>query len=284
MFKQYKDTDYDINEKGECFSHKSNRLLKPQMSNKYPTYNLTYPNGKKKKTYVHRMVAEVFLEKIEGKDIVNHKDGNTHNFSVSNLEWVTSQENTQHAHDIGLIKIGDQNINLYNTNLYNTNLNNEKWININNYPNYKVSSYGRIMNIRTKRLLKQHKNSHGYLEVNLYKNNRGKTFQVHSVVYHNFKEEDTIGFIVNHIDGNKTNNNINNLEKITYKENNLHAEYVINTHQTKKPVAQYNDLYELVNTFPSIAQAQRKTGINNISRAIKNKSKAGSYFWQFINK
>ena len=50
-------------------------------------------NGKKH--YVHRLVAEVFLNKIDGLE-VNHKDGNKHNNCVDNLEWVTKSENMLH--------------------------------------------------------------------------------------------------------------------------------------------------------------------------------------------
>lgn len=53
--------------------------------------------------YVHRMVAETFLEKIEGKDFVNHLDGNKQNNKVDNLEWCTRSENMQHAHDNNLL-------------------------------------------------------------------------------------------------------------------------------------------------------------------------------------
>lgn len=52
----------------------------------------------------HRLVALSFLEKPDGKDIVNHIDGNKSNCRLSNLEWVTAAENSRHAVDTGLIE------------------------------------------------------------------------------------------------------------------------------------------------------------------------------------
>lgn len=49
------------------------------------------------KYYVHRLVADAFIEKPEGCSEVNHKDLNPSNNNVDNLEWVTSSENTMHA-------------------------------------------------------------------------------------------------------------------------------------------------------------------------------------------
>lgn len=46
---------------------------------------------------VHRLVADAFLPKVQGKDFVNHMDCNRSNNSVSNLEWCTPLENTRHA-------------------------------------------------------------------------------------------------------------------------------------------------------------------------------------------
>lgn len=54
---------------------------------------------------VHRIVAELFLDKVDGKNYVNHKDLNKLNNDVSNLEWVTKSENSKHAKDYGRLGV-----------------------------------------------------------------------------------------------------------------------------------------------------------------------------------
>lgn len=54
-------------------------------------------NGKRKNFYVHRLVAEYFLENKDGCDIVNHKDFNTGNNASDNLEWCTQKENIDYS-------------------------------------------------------------------------------------------------------------------------------------------------------------------------------------------
>ena len=279
MFKQYKNSKYDIYDDGRCFSHLSNKFLTPRMLVKYPTYNLTLPEGKKK-VKIHRMVAETFIPNPNNLPVVNHKDGDTHNFHFSNLEWVTEKENSHHARQTGLIQNGSQTlIKLVE------NLPGEDWKQIKDYPNYAVSNKGRVINLKTKRLIKQSpNNSGGYMTLCLWKNNKQKHFLVHRLVYMNFNNDyDLEGFVINHKDGNKVNNNLENLEKITYQENNLHAVYEIKTNTCAKKVAQYTLRGELVNTYPSFAEAMRQTGINNISRAVRNNTTAGGYKWKTID-
>lgn len=54
-------------------------------------------NGIRKCHYVHRMVALVFVPTIEGKNVVNHKDGNRSNNHADNLEWCDQQYNATYA-------------------------------------------------------------------------------------------------------------------------------------------------------------------------------------------
>lgn len=61
-----------------------------------------YSNSKFEQFYIHRLVASHFIENIEGKREVNHKDGDKSNNHIDNLEWVTSSENKKHAWRTGL--------------------------------------------------------------------------------------------------------------------------------------------------------------------------------------
>lgn len=63
-----------------------------------------YNKDKNECNKVHCFVANAFLPKIDGKDKINHKDGNKKNNNVSNLEWVTHEENMYHASKMGLVK------------------------------------------------------------------------------------------------------------------------------------------------------------------------------------
>jgi len=81
--------------------HISEHLLKASPSGRKPSQYLIVSfhcgHGVQKNMRVHRLVAEAFIPKVEGKDIINHKDCNKFNNNVENLEWCTSLENTRHA-------------------------------------------------------------------------------------------------------------------------------------------------------------------------------------------
>jgi hypothetical protein len=72
-------------------------ILKPTRDHKgYLRLHVTL-DGLRCSYKIHRLVASAFIENPENKAQVNHKDGNTKNNHIENLEWVTAKENVEHA-------------------------------------------------------------------------------------------------------------------------------------------------------------------------------------------
>ena len=92
-------TAYYITNDGKCYNSNTGNYLKGQVNHKngYLSYNLTLPDGRKKRCYAHRLVAIAYIENKDNKKEVNHIDGNKLNNCMDNLEWVSSSENKQHA-------------------------------------------------------------------------------------------------------------------------------------------------------------------------------------------
>ena len=103
-------------------------------------------------------------------------------------------------------------------------MNKEIWKDIPNYENkYQVSSLGNVKNIKHGNLLSERLTDRGYNTAVLYLNSKPKTFKVHRLVALTFIENTENKLFVNHKDGNKLNNKIDNLEWVTHKENIRHA-------------------------------------------------------------
>lgn len=97
--KKFRDTEYLIGEDGSVYSFRSQRFLNP---NKTKRGYLRIRLGRKLAIFIHRMVAETYLENPEKYECINHKDGDPSNNHYSNLEWCTQAYNVKHAYDIGL--------------------------------------------------------------------------------------------------------------------------------------------------------------------------------------
>lgn len=104
----------------------------------------------------------------------------------------------------------------------------EIWKTINKFPDYVVSNFGKIKRIKNSKtskigkILKPQKSSCGYRQINLYLNGKMCTQYIHLLVLETFIGSRSDLFC-NHIDGDKTNNRLNNLEWVTQSENEKHA-------------------------------------------------------------
>ena len=98
-------------------------------------------------------------------------------------------------------------------------LNVEVFRSIDCYDNYAISSFGRVKNVKTNRILKAGLNSNGYFLVVLCKDGVKKSHKIHRLVACAFINNPDNKECVDHKDNNKTNNNISNLRFATTKEN-----------------------------------------------------------------
>jgi hypothetical protein len=160
-----------------------------------------------------------------------------------------------------------------------------KWKDIEDNPNYVVSRDGRVASKKTRLLIKTSK-SRGHVTASLC----GKKYAVHRLVaraYTGLRNRDFNSFNVYHKDGNKSNNNVENLR---FQEKRKGIQRLPKTNEQKvKSVVQYTKWGEYVAKYKTITQAEEKTGIchNNISKCCSkntpNKS-AGGYVWRYSGK
>lgn len=132
----------------------------------------------------------------------------------------------------------------------------------NEITNYEVSENGEIKSLFTGKILKQSPTKDGYFSVILHLRNGEKGFRVHRIVALAFIDNPESKPYVNHIDGNKRNNVVTNLEWVTPRENTLHAIKIGLMPPTKCiGVIQYDLDGTKIRKFPSLSEASRSTKI-----------------------
>lgn len=97
IFIDGQETNYSVSNLGNIKNDLTNKVLSQRVQQGYKHITLTLNNGKIKSCRVHRLVAIAFIDNPENKPYVNHIDCDRSNNIVTNLEWVTSSENSQKA-------------------------------------------------------------------------------------------------------------------------------------------------------------------------------------------
>ena len=332
VWKSVSDYDnYEVSSFGHVRNKKTGRILKAANTGGYFYVGLSKTTTRS--FSVHRLVALAFIENLANKTHVNHKDKNTLNNNISNLEWLSPKENNIHRSS-GVIQTTNQNLVIWRIDLnlqeklekYNSidlaskwvfdqglstnihsikssisccirkvykssfgfkweldsdeDLENEIWkeINIENEDTtgYFISSLGRFKNKKgvVMKDYKPHHSGYIYLRVNI------KKYALHRLVALTFIENSDKKPFVNHIDGNKLNNKLLNLEWVLCSENNLHSYKIGLSHGFKRKIIQYDLEMNEIKQFDTIKAASKELNISLscVKDVLKGKQKSSKGF------
>ena len=160
----------------------------------------------------------------------------------------------------------------------------ETFVKVEGFENYEVSNLGKVRNIKSGIMLKPWITKDGYLRHCLYKHNKRKNLLLHRIIATAFIDNPGKKPQINHIDENKLNNDLSNLEWCTERENAIHGTRTKRVaEKLSKKVIQLDLNDNVLNEFESMRQAERETGIpnGNISSCCNGRTKsAGGYKWR----
>lgn len=281
-------SNYEIKKDG-LIRNKKNKYVLTFTKKDYLYVRLT--NNSKSKTYaVHILIAKVFIENPENKPTVDHIDRNPHNCHVDNLRWATQKEQNKNQirpKNMAGCKIKQYDLNgnfikewdsiseackvlkidksciiavcrgrqkssngfiwKYSDHIDINQIDNNLWKKF-TYKNKEiyVSKEGNIANI-TGRIYKPHIKN-GYYFV--------KSARVHRIVASAFLPNPNNLSVVNHKDGNKLNNKVDNLEWCTQKDNMIHfnENNEIKKDNRQRKVYEFDNDGNLIKVFNSLAE------------------------------
>lgn len=272
IFINEQETTYRIYDNGQVMNEKTGNYYKGTIRNGYRWFDLRWKGNKYARSQ-HRLVAEAFIENPDNLEYVHHKNNNRLDNSIENLQWATASENNLNKNKKESF-VDHKDYQEYD-------LSKEEW---RTYQNtiYMISNLGRVKNAKTGAILQGKITSSGYREFCLTIDKKKKSFCCHKLVWEVWvgTEQDTI----NHINGNKLDNRLVNLENVSNQENTLKAIYETKTLKFKK-TACYDKEGNLVQIFMNNADAARKMGVRpqSIQNAIKKGYCSCGYYWKNID-
>jgi hypothetical protein len=156
------------------------------------------------------------------------------------------------------------------------------WVELKDFPGYKISKDGRIYSKKYKIIMKTHKNGSSEV-VGLCTNGTCKSMFVHRLVALAYIPNPQNYPVVNHIDGNQYNNIVENLEWCTHSYNTLHA-HESGLLKGRKAIIRTDLDGNKIKKYKSIQEASKDISVSrsSISAALRGKSKsAGGYKWRY---
>lgn len=277
---------YECSNLGNIRNIKYKQILKPYENNLGYQEILLCKNSIKKTFKVHRIIALTFIENLQQKATINHISKIRNDNRVCNLEWNTQQEQITHM-------LKDKKITQYKkkgTSIL-TNLEGEIWKPIDGYDKFEISNLGRFKypikfnSGKIKQRITYGSKHAEYLSGFLRNEKESKTINIHRIVALAFLPNIENKAVVNHIDGNKHNNKLSNLEWVTLSENAKHA-VDTNLKLCRKKINQYTINNEFIKTWDSIKYAGEilKINKNTICGVLHNRGKlAGGFIWKYSN-
>ena len=263
-----KETRYSVTEDGKIFNDDTGRELKgTTKTNEYHSVILMI--DEKPRTFlVHRLVAEAFCENSnpEEKIQVDHINRDKHDNRAKNLRWVTSSENILNTSNKQTKKIKEY---------YEGNFNTDDWKEVYDNSEYMVNKNGMVVRIKTRKILSE-QDRNGYKRVKVGQNLKS----VHILVWESFNNQKIPeGYNIDHIDGNKGNNNLNNLRLSTHSENMKNA--YRNGHAGQVGVKQYDLDGNFIKEFSNMQEAATEVGVthNAVKSAANRHGTCQKYYW-----
>lgn len=271
MFKKIiindEETGYSVSEDGIFINDKTGKELKgTYKSCEYKKISLII-KGQAKTYMVHRLIAATFIPNPNNLPVVDHIDGNKLNNNINNLRWVTYRENRN-----GFQGKGEGSDSNYTSSVL---LNDFKPIP--NFSDLYANSIGQIYNMNTKKvLLGKYRN--GYKRITY----KGRLYTSHRLIYSAFYGEIPKGYVIDHINGKRDDNRIENLRMVTQSENMYNAQE--DGHKGQYKVAQYDLQGNLIKSYNNLTKAGKEVGVTYraISLAIEQNRACQGYIWKRI--
>lgn len=315
-------TNYSASNFGTIRNDVTGKILKVSKNSKgYNRISLPDDSGKEKNLAHHRLIALTFLgEPVESNASVDHINRDRSDNKLSNLRWATSQEQAQNkSHFNGKLPKKVEQCNSDGTliTLWNSRQEAAKELNISvsgiaqccrgntdnykgflwrdhilkpedeeiwkccvdpNFAGFSVSSLGRVRTPAN--TISYGAKSGGYKMVYAPVDGVTKCRAVHSLIAECFLGEQDL--FVNHKDGDKSNNVLENLEYVTQSQNTQHA-FDIGLHPGQTAVIKCHLDGTEIERYQSIVKAEKAIGRGNIRAVLDGRTKtAGGFIWKRV--